>query len=802
MYVQMRNLNSVARIAGAFLIVFLAKPAASQLNMVLQDSMDYTVGVNDVVGWAAPDGKEYALVGLNTGVSIVDIDSDTLKEVAFVEGANNLWRDINTFGHYAYVSSEARIGLLIIDLQYLPDSVQTWVWQDSLPTPNGPRPFEKAHTLWIDEHGICYLNGSNLNNGGVVMIDVKSNPTDPDFLGYAPAIYSHDVYARDSVLYSAEIYAGDLSIYDVRDPANVSLIGRVKTPNEFTHNAWLSDDSRYLYTTDERSNSYVAAYDILDPSNIIEVDRYRQPATDGTGAIPHNVFVWNDWLIVAYYTNGTTIVDAARPDNLIEVGDFDSWLGQHGGFDGVWGAWPYLPSGKILASDRTSGLFVFIPNYVRACYLEGTVIDSVTRQPLLNASVQVISPDDVVLPELSKADGAFKTGKAIPGAYDVRITKEGYYPKVITLTFTNGEVLAPLVELVPLPRFNLTGRVIDMNGQPVPFAQVTAVSNDDTYDGVADAQGEFQFLQSYVGSYQVQAGVWGMMAETTIELESNQDIVIQVAPGYWDDFDLDLGWTVGGDVTLGAWARGLPSPQILYDQWDCGDKHDSPFDVGARVYSTGLSTNPNVLTDEVNNGTTYLTSPHMDFSTYVDPRIEFDYWLCEFPPNTYLGLRTWLTNGADTLLLGELRNDTIIGSWQRVVYDDLPFLGQPGQVHFIISASDTTTGAFEYVLKAHFDHFRVIDETLSSEEPVRAGDVTLYPNPSDGDVLYLRPASHLIGQPLTVRIYDARGAAVFGTTVAPGGSDILLRPALPQGYYQVRWHTSSGASGTAAWIVQ
>jgi hypothetical protein len=93
--------------------------AVSQLNMVLQDSMDYNVGVNDVCGWVGADGKEYALVGLNTGVSIVDINEDTIKEVVFVPGVDNLWRDINTYEHYAYVGSEAQIGLLIIDLQYL-----------------------------------------------------------------------------------------------------------------------------------------------------------------------------------------------------------------------------------------------------------------------------------------------------------------------------------------------------------------------------------------------------------------------------------------------------------------------------------------------------------------------------------------------------------------------------------------------------------------------------------------------------------------------------------------------------------
>src|SRR3990170_1168671 len=128
--------------------------AQSNLNMILQDSLTYHTGVNDVMGWADPLGNEYALVGLNTGVSIVSIDDDPITEVAFVPGVFNNWRDINTFGHYAYVVSEAHIGLLIIDLQYLPDSVKTYVWQDSLTTPSASKPFTRAHTIWIDEYGI------------------------------------------------------------------------------------------------------------------------------------------------------------------------------------------------------------------------------------------------------------------------------------------------------------------------------------------------------------------------------------------------------------------------------------------------------------------------------------------------------------------------------------------------------------------------------------------------------------------------------------------------------------------------
>ncbi|HJW28899.1 MAG TPA: choice-of-anchor B family protein, partial [Saprospiraceae bacterium] len=426
---------------------------SAQLNMLLQDSMRYNVGVNDVCGWAAPDGKEYALVGLNTGVSIVDINQDTIHEVVMVPGTDNLWRDINTYEHYAYVSSEAQIGLLIIDLQYLPDSVHTWVWKAPLPTPSGDKPFLKAHSLWTDQKdGLLFLNGSNLNSGGVIICDINTDPTNPQFLGYGPAIYTHDCYSRDSIMYSAEIYAGTASIYDIHDPANVVLLGSVKTPYEFTHNTWLSDDSHVMFTTDERPSSYVTSYDITDPANIKELDRYRQASTEGSGNIVHNVYIWNDWAVVAYYANGTTIVDAAHPDNLVEVGNFDSFLGPDGAFPGVWGSYPFLPSGKILSSDRNNGLFVFIPNYVRACYFEGTVVDSITHMPLDNATL-VIQSAEVIFPQLTKPDGTFKMGKAIPGQYEVKVTRPGYFDKTITFDFENGVTLNPVIELRPFPAY-------------------------------------------------------------------------------------------------------------------------------------------------------------------------------------------------------------------------------------------------------------------------------------------------------------------------------------------------------------
>jgi hypothetical protein len=56
-----------------------------------------------------------------TGVSIVDItNAASPNELVFIPGANSIWREIKTNGDYAYVTTEAEEGLLIIDLSPLP----------------------------------------------------------------------------------------------------------------------------------------------------------------------------------------------------------------------------------------------------------------------------------------------------------------------------------------------------------------------------------------------------------------------------------------------------------------------------------------------------------------------------------------------------------------------------------------------------------------------------------------------------------------------------------------------------------
>ena len=762
------------------------------LNMVLHDSLGYSTGINDVVGWVDESGNEYALVGVRNGVSIVNVDVNPIEEVVFVPGVNNGWRDINTFGHYAYVVSEARVGLVIIDLQFLPDSVKTYEWKGNIPGGT----FEKAHTIWIDEYGIGYLNGSNLNEGGVIMVDLATNPTEPIYLGSGPPRYSHDVYARDSILYSAEIYHGTISIYDVHDPQNVIMIGSKETPTAFTHNAWLSDNSRYLFTTDERPNSYVASYDIIDPSNIVELDRFRQADTDGSGNIPHNVYVWNDWLVIAYYTSGTLIVDASRPDNLIEVGSFDSFLGPDGDYEGVWGSYPFLPSGKILSSDRTNGLFVFIPNYVRAAFIEGTVIDSVTQMPIQGAKVTIVS-NEIVLPQLTEIDGTFKTGKAIPGTFSVRVEKPGYITKILPADFVNGQVLTPVYELVALPSYSVSGRVIDAGGNNVPNAKVVLIGVPGIFEIETDDAGEFLLPVVYEGTYEVQAGIWGMTMQTDIELFQSQDLTLQLSDGYYDDFDLDLGWVISSDVTQGEWERGIPSIQY-FGNWVCGPPSDSPYDIGQFVYSTGLAETSDVTGDEVSGGNTLLISPEMDLDSIAAAHISFDFWLCEYPPNQYVGFTVWLSDGEELIFLKAYQMDPNFMEleWRRetIIVDE--WSGPKDKIRFVFMATDTTQGQMDYYLKVLVDNFRVTDGTVSTKDELSPNNLfVFYPNPVDDNPIYLKTESLADWKELTLHISDLQGRIISEHTLSRTDAENGFSHQLESGMYLIQWLTDKGESG-------
>ena len=113
--------------------------------------MPYSEELSDIWGYAAPDGTEYALVGVNNGTSIVSLaDPANPTEVGFIQGSSSNWRDIKTYGDYAFVTTEGPDGLLVIDMTNLPTSFESYYWKPQLPNLGT---LNTCHNIYIDEDG-------------------------------------------------------------------------------------------------------------------------------------------------------------------------------------------------------------------------------------------------------------------------------------------------------------------------------------------------------------------------------------------------------------------------------------------------------------------------------------------------------------------------------------------------------------------------------------------------------------------------------------------------------------------------
>ncbi len=421
-----------------FLALFISSFA--QLNMENLGFLPYTDDLSDIWGYVDSDGNEYALVGVFTGLSVVDVTvPSNPTEVFFGAGVQSIWRDIKTWGDYAYVSTEGGGGIYIVDLSPLPGAIT-----NTTSFTGSDYPFTTVHNIYIDETGKLYIFGSDNGVGGAIICDLTSDPMNPVELGRFDDYYFHDGMARGDTLWGGAIYEGFFAAVDVSDPANPVAMATKTTPSLFTHNAWISDNGKYLFTTDEVENGYIGAYDVSDFNNIVETDRIQ--SSPGNNVIPHNVHVLNDYLVTSYYSDGVTVHDAARPGNLIEVGNYDTSPNFPGpGYHGSWGAFPYLPSGNILAADIEEGLYVLGIDYIRGCYLEGNVTDSITGLPINNVLITITSTEIMGVTDFS---GNFAFGTPTAEVYDIEFIHSGYNTKVIEgVSLENGVLTYLDVEL-------------------------------------------------------------------------------------------------------------------------------------------------------------------------------------------------------------------------------------------------------------------------------------------------------------------------------------------------------------------
>ncbi|MBE2228400.1 MAG: hypothetical protein IAE93_13680, partial [Ignavibacteria bacterium] len=74
----------------------------NQNTTLLAQKDDHGNGYSALWGYAGPNGREYAILGCNTGTAFYDItDTANIHEVDFVPGVQSGWREMKVFSSYA-----------------------------------------------------------------------------------------------------------------------------------------------------------------------------------------------------------------------------------------------------------------------------------------------------------------------------------------------------------------------------------------------------------------------------------------------------------------------------------------------------------------------------------------------------------------------------------------------------------------------------------------------------------------------------------------------------------------------------
>lgn len=322
---------------------------------------------NDCWGYVSPSGREYALMGCNNKVAVIEITNPTNPVIVkTIPHSSSTWCDIKTYGHYAYAVTETSgTGIQVIDLGDVDNGNVTLV--QTLTSPS------RSHNIHVDTvNGFLYTCGSN-GGTGTTMCFSLANPAAPVRVGpnSMTTNYQHDgqlVSYTTGPLAGHQIWYGfsegrGVDVYDFTNKNNPVMIKRIVYPNmNYCHQGWISEDLKYLYVDDELDETGIGVntrsliFNVEDPVNAYFVGTF----STGLPSIDHNQYTDDGFLFQANYRSGLRIFDRmADPTAPVAVGFYDTYPADNNpNFDGAWSTYPYFPSGHIIISDINSGFYV------------------------------------------------------------------------------------------------------------------------------------------------------------------------------------------------------------------------------------------------------------------------------------------------------------------------------------------------------------------------------------------------------------------------------------------------------------
>ncbi|MHC4380435.1 MAG: LVIVD repeat-containing protein [Planctomycetota bacterium] len=333
-------LGVVGLLLGSSATPLSAQNGATELSRT--DDHSY---YNDIWGYTAPDGREYAIIGTFDGTAFYNVVNPAAPyQVGFINGPASIWRDMKTYDTYCYIVTEGGGGVQIVDLTN-PES-------PNLVTTFGTGLWSHAHNIAIDTGaGIAYVVGAD-PSPGVAVLDLAS-PTAPVFLTNYDTHEVHDAEVKNGLAHFAELHDGRYRILDVSSLPTITSLDSVVTPDGVTHNVSPNPTDTIAATTDESNSGGIAIYDISDPNDIQLLSTWKN-----SDATVHNVLIAGDRAYVSWYSFGFACLDISDPANPQQIAAFDSSGASGFGFDGTWGVYPHAASGLVYLSDQDNGLYV------------------------------------------------------------------------------------------------------------------------------------------------------------------------------------------------------------------------------------------------------------------------------------------------------------------------------------------------------------------------------------------------------------------------------------------------------------
>jgi len=352
---------------------------------------------NDVWGFVDLNtGREYAFMGLENGVAVVDVTNPTAPEqVAFATGSSTAWRDIKVYQRYdssakrwrayAYATADnVQDFLMVLDLSGLPNGVERVNFSSDFRAAHNEYLLNADYTFGLarrNEVPRLGISGSAAGSPrGSHRLYSLADPRAPALTSLSSAGYSHDLSSfavkdatrKNSQCVNAanasacevltDFNENTLDVWDVTNPTSPQMLASQPYSNyAYTHSGWWSEDGRYVYLHDELDEQNLGLFTtvrVFDMTNL-RAPRLAATWTGPTRAIDHNGYFKGNRYYISNYAEGLTVLDTTNPTAPQRIGYFDTYpTGSPTSFVGAWGVYPFFASGTIAVGDINTGLYL------------------------------------------------------------------------------------------------------------------------------------------------------------------------------------------------------------------------------------------------------------------------------------------------------------------------------------------------------------------------------------------------------------------------------------------------------------